>query len=195
MNKVSLMSNCRYKPSTIMITKNEVVEVGKTVKPHGVKGEISFIFSRNNFDEENMPYFIFEIEGLLVPFFIENFRYKTTSSALVKLEGINSDEQARELCNKTIYIHQQFALKETEQELEINYFVGFEVQEQKLGSLGKIIEVDTGTENTLFILDFDGKELLIPATDDFISSIDEKNQIIHMILPKGLVNLDLAEEE
>jgi 16S rRNA processing protein RimM len=178
-----------------MITKNEVFVVGQTAKPHGVKGEISFNFSKDNFDEEKLPYYIFEIDGIYVPFFVEDYRFKTDTTALVKLEGIDTDEQARSLSNHTIYIHQQFALKEAQEELGIAGFIGFTVEDKKLGLLGKITDVDDSTDNVLFVIEHQGEELLIPATDDFITTVDEEKRIIYMTLPEGLVNLQEAIEE
>lgn len=178
-----------------MITENEVFEVGKTAKPHGVKGEISFNFTKENFDEEKLPYYIFDIDGIYVPFFVEDYRFKTNTSALIKLEGIDTDEQARLISNHTVYIHQQFALKEAQEELGIAGFIGFKVEDTILGSIGKIIEVDTSTDNVLFVIEYQGEELLIPATDDFINTIDEEKQSINMTLPKGLVNLEEAVDE
>lgn len=178
-----------------MITKNEIFSVGHTAKPHGIKGELSFNFSKENFDEEKLPYYIFEMDGIFVPFFVEDYRYKSDTTAIVKLEGIDTEEQARLLSSHTVYIHTKFVLKESEEDLGIHFFVGFTVIDKQLGSLGKITEVDESTENVLFVIDKEGEELLIPATDDFISDIDEAKRIIHMNLPEGLVNLDLAESE
>lgn len=178
-----------------MITKKEVFVVGQTAKPHGVKGEITFNFSKENFDEEKLPYYIFEIDGIFVPFFVEDYRFKNNTAALIKLEGIDTDEQARSLSNHTVYIHQQYALKEEQEGLGIAEFIGFTVMDKTLGILGVITDVDTSTENTLFVIEYQGKELLIPASNDFIITIEEENQIINMTLPKGLVNLEEAIDE
>lgn len=178
-----------------MITKSEVFVVGQTGKPHGVKGELSFNFSKNNFDEEKLPYYIFEIDGIFVPFFVEDYRFKTDTTALIKLEGIDTDEQARSLSNHAIYIHQQFALKEESEALGIAGLIGFTIVDNTLGSLGIITDIDDSTDNVLFVLENQGEELLIPATNDFIHTIDAEKRIINMTLPVGLVNLHEAIEE
>ena len=38
------------------------------------------------------PYIVCEMDGILVPFFVEDFRYKTDTVVLVKLEDVNSEE-------------------------------------------------------------------------------------------------------
>ena len=55
--------------------------------------------------------------------------------------------------------------------------------------------MDDSTLNTLFIVDRQGEELLIPAQEDFIVDIDQQHKVITVDLPQGLLNLDEAEEE
>lgn len=178
-----------------MITLEEISPIGYTTKPHGIKGELSITVEKNIFDEDETPYFILEMDGIFVPFFIENFRFKTESTAIYKFENINSEDQAKELAGKTVYIKNEFKIDTEEDEEGVQFFVGFEVVDKNSGSLGTIKIVDESTKNTLFVIDNHGDELLIPATDYYITDIDELNQIIYMDLPEGLVDMDMAEDE
>ena len=54
-----------------MIREEEVFQIGKLGKTHGVKGEISFLFDDDVFDRVDADYLILKIDGILVPFFIE----------------------------------------------------------------------------------------------------------------------------
>ena len=67
-----------------MISLDEIFPIGQINKPHGVNGELSFTFSSDVFDTEEIPYLIMEIEGIPVPFFIEEYRFKPPVSALTK---------------------------------------------------------------------------------------------------------------
>lgn len=178
-----------------MITLEEISPIGYTTKPHGIKGDLSITIEKAIFDEDETPNFILEMDGIFVPFFIENFRYKTDTTAIYKFENIDTEEQARELGGKTVYIKNEFKIEDKQEEDGIQYFVGFEIVDKNAGSLGTIKQVDESTKNTLFIIDNHGDELLIPATDYYITDIDELNHIIYMDLPEGLVDLDLAEDE
>ncbi len=66
--------------------------------------------------------------------------------------------------------------------------LGYTVVNQHGEVLGLIDEVDDSTLNTLFIVKDRDKELLIPATEDFIAAIDEEKKIIEMYLPEGLID-------
>ena len=94
-----------------MILKSEVFPIGQIIKPHGVNGEMSFSFTSDIFDREDIPFFIFEIQGILVPFFLVEHRFKGSTTGLVILDGITSDEQAREFANLTIYLPKKFLEK------------------------------------------------------------------------------------
>ena len=59
----------------------------------------------------------------------------------------------------------------------LEFFVGFRVEDVRHGALGKVTDVDTSTVNTLFVVDRDGDELLIPAQEELIAGIDQKHKI------------------
>src|SRR5574344_322492 len=86
-----------------MIKKEDVFKIGQFAKPHGIKGEITLLTTSDVFDDSDDPFIVCEFEGILVPFFIEEYRYKSDSSILVKLENIDSELQAREFSNLEVY--------------------------------------------------------------------------------------------
>ena len=66
---------------------------------------------------------------------------------------------------------------------------GFTAVDETLGEIGEIIDVDDSTINTLFVIDNDGEEILIPAQEEMIAGIDNDNREIFFDLPEGLVSL------
>ena len=71
-------------------------KIGKLGKPHGVKGEISFHFDDDIFDRIEADFLALEVEGLLVPFFFEEYRFKGSETALVKFVNIETQERGKE---------------------------------------------------------------------------------------------------
>ena len=55
--------------------KDEVFKIGIFNKPHGVKGEISFTFTDDIFDRVECEYLVCLLDGIFVPFFIEEYLY------------------------------------------------------------------------------------------------------------------------
>ena len=146
-------------------------------------------FDDDIFDRADCPYLICEVDGLLVPFFIEEYRFKTDSSALVKFLDIDSSEQAQQLVGSTVYFENKFIEEGSEDEVSLNYFIGFTVKDGET-YIGKIIDIDDQTENWLFVIEHGDDELLIPAHEEFITDIDHQNRTITMDLPNGLIDLN-----
>ena len=169
-----------------MIRQEEVYKIGKLGKAHGVKGEISFLFDDDVFDRTDADYLVLDMDGILVPFFIEEYRFKTDDNALMKFEGIDTQERARELTGCEVYFPREMAEDDNEQ-LSWAAIVGFElIDASTRKSAGNIASVDDTTINILFELE-DGK--LIPASEDLITNIDTKKQQIFIHLPEGILEL------
>lgn len=168
-----------------MIRREDVYRIGKIGKPHGVKGEVSFQFDDDIFDRTDADILILELDGILVPFFMEEYRFRSDSLALMKLEGIDTQERARELTNCEVFFPRE--QQDDEENLSWAAIIGFTViDEQTNTPVGTIASVDDSTENVLFELE-DGT--LIPASEDLITNIDTKKRTITIDLPEGLLEL------
>lgn len=177
-----------------MIRKEEVYKIGIFNKPHGIHGELSFTFTDDIFDRVEAEYLICLLDGILVPFFLEEYRFRSDTTALVKLEGVDTAERARMFTNIEVYFPAKHAEAAEPEELSWNFFVGFRIEEVHRGELGEVTDVDTTTINTLFVVDYKGEELLIPAQEDFIVGIDQENRVITVDLPEGLLAMEDVEE-
>ena len=177
-----------------MIRREEVYKIGIFNKPHGIHGELQFTFTDDIFDRVEAEYIICLLDGILVPFFIEEYRFRSDTTALMKLEGVDTAERARMFTNVEVYFPRQEAGEENRDELTWDYFVGFDVTNPQHRYLGTVTDVDTSTVNTLLILDRDGMELLIPAQEEFVTDIDSENRKLVMDLPAGLLDLENVEE-
>ena len=169
-----------------MIKREEVYKIGKLGKVHGIKGEISFLFDDDVFDRTDADYLILDIDGILVPFFIEAYRFKTDSNALMKFEGMDTQEQARELTGCDVYFPRELADGDNDG-LSWAALVGYELVQTQTGEVvGKIASIDDSTINILFELE-NGK--LIPASEELITNVDTKKQQIEIELPEGILEL------
>ena len=153
-------------------------------------GELLFTFDDDIFDQVEADYIVCLMDGILVPFFFESYRFRSDSTALIKLEGIDTEQQARRMTNIEVYFPKEHADKLDDDELTWSYFVGFLIKDINKGEIGKVTDVDDSTINTLFVVDHNGSEVLIPAQEDFIVDLDRDNRVIVMNLPEGLLDLD-----
>lgn len=172
-----------------MIKKTEVFPVAQITKTHGIKGEMAFNTTNSVLNEVDVPFIVLEPEGILVPFYIENIRFKTDSTGLLQLEGVNTEEKAHELVGQDIYLPNKFMSEIEQDDVYVEYFVGFLVIDETLGKIGTISEIDDKTENILFVVSAENDDFLIPATEEYITKIDDKKKILYMDLPKGLLDI------
>lgn len=175
-----------------MIKRDDLVKIGKFEKPHGIKGEISFSFSNDIFDEGESEFLICEMDGIPVPFQMESYRFNSASRAFMKLVGVDTDEQAKLFSNSDVYYHKKYIPEETVKAdiSSWDFFIGFTLCDENSGMTGVISDVDETTINTLFVIEKeDGRELLIPASENLILDINIEQKIIRMHLPDGLTEL------
>ena len=169
-----------------MIRKEEVCKIGRIGKTHGVRGEVTFLFDDDVFDRADADYLIIDTDGILVPFFMEEYRFKTDSTAIVKFEDIDTQERARELTGCDVFFPLSL-VPDDDAPLSLSFLVGFKLIDAATGKdIGTIASVDDQTANTLFELE-DGT--LIPANDNLITNIDTALRQITVDLPEGLLDL------
>lgn len=178
-----------------MIRQEEVFKIGKIGKPHGVKGEVSLMFEDDVFDRVDADYLVLLIDGILVPFFFEEYRFKSGETALVKFCDIDSKEQAQELTGCDVYFSRKLA-EESQDAMSLNEAENFSLLDANNDNrlIGTVKSVDYSTVNTLFNVETpDGKEIMIPASEDFIIDVDTERHIIVVDLPEGLLDLEQAD--
>lgn len=170
-----------------MIRREDVYRIGCIGKAHGIKGEVSVQVSDDVFDRVDAEYLVLELDGIMVPFFMEEYRFKTDETVLVKFEGVDSQERARELTGTEVYFPRALADEADDGELSYAQLVGYTLKDNADGvAVGVISAVDEQTMNIMFELT-DGR--LLPASEELIVSIDTEEKVITMIIPEGILDL------
>ncbi len=168
-----------------MIKESDVYQIGQLNRPHGVKGEISFTFTTDVWSRVDADYLVCEVDGILVPFFLEEYRFRSDHSALVKFVGTDTVEQAQEMAGMKVLFPYSLTPRDEDEDYTWQSFVGYAVHDTDGRELGTITAVDDSTNNTLFEVG----SLLIPAADDLFVDIDHEAKTITMAIPEGLTDL------
>lgn len=177
-----------------MIADSDILPIGSFGKPHGVNGEINLL---TDCDIESLSCVIVDIDGINVPFFFDSVRPRGTESYLVVIDGIGSDKDVSGLVNKKV-----FALKSELHSVEVDNgecegdgfyaddLIGYDVTDAEAGLSGVIEDVDDSTDNVLFVVrTVEGRHVLIPVADEFISEIDVDKRLLKLDLPAGILEL------
>ena len=164
----------------------EVYKIGRIGKAHGIKGEVSLQYDDDIFDRVDADYLVLDVDGILVPFYMEEYRFRNDSVCLVKFCDIDTQQRASELTGCEVYFPRSLA-EEADEMPSLASLVDFEIVDASDGkTVGNIVAIDDQTANILFELE-DGT--LIPANDDLITDIDWAGKRITMNIPKGLLEL------
>ena len=171
--------------------KAEAVAVARISKTFGLNGELVIhLYDTFPYENANKESVYVEIDGIWTPFFFGSFRRRGQSKAVVVFDDMDSEYRASELVAKELFVFAEAAEPEpTDGELYLEDLVGYAVRLENHGGEGKITGFVESEFNPLFEIDWNGAAVLIPATDDFIVEINEKEQILRLDIPEGLLDL------
>jgi 16S rRNA processing protein RimM len=165
--------------------KKDFLEAGKIVALHGIKGEMRLKpWSDDSSFLKNFEYIYFGCEG-------ENKTKLISARAhgnvtLLKIEGVDSIEQAEKLRGKVVYI------KKSDAELpEGSYFVsdilGCEVFDNESGELlGTVGDIESYPANDVWHIKTASGEVLIPNVPDIVKKVCIDENRVYIYKMKGL---------
>ena len=175
-----------------MVTESQITEIGRLNQPHGIKGEINAV-AYDGIELSELSCIILDVDGIFVPFFMSGIRRRGTQSYLITIEGIENEQKASSIANKTIFALSDEVKQYTDNDEEGFYaedFIGFRIISSDGELNGIVTDIDDSTENVLFIVKADsGKKHLIPVADEIITGIDIENRQLTVELPAGLLEI------
>lgn len=173
-----------------MIGRDEVTGCGSILRSHGVNGDVVVPVDYGFVEESGMEFIALDMDGILVPFFIESARRRDSSSSILKLEGIDSLESADALRGRKVFLFRKYVGDDIDVQSLPDVFIGLEATDRRAGKLGKITAVDDSTANILFrITSSDGRELIVPASPELIENVDVRRGLVRFDLPEGLTDI------
>ncbi len=175
------------------MNKADCFHLGYVAKLHGYKGEVSLFLDVTNPEDYNSLDAVFiEIDQQLTPFFIESFKLKNKGFAAVKFEGVNTENDARILLRKKLFLPAQILPELTGNEFYDHEVVGYTVVDEKFGTVGILESVIDLAVNPLLQIMNGEKEVLVPLSQDVIKKVDRKKKELHILAPEGLIDLYLG---
>jgi 16S rRNA processing protein RimM len=110
--------------------------------------------------------------------------------AIIKLEGIDSAEQAEKLRSKALEIHHSQLEDLPEGQYYHFQLIGLEVWTNQGQRLGEVVRILSGSSNDNYVVAGEKGEILIPAIEDVVKSVDLKAKRITIEAIKGLLELN-----
>ncbi len=173
--------------------KEECILLGKIIKVQGYQGVVQVKLqhqsaddlSRTGHQKNKLETVFLIIDGIPVPFFIEEILSTTGERAILKLEGVDTREDAVDILGSAVYIRKTSGVRGNERE-NLKKFAGFIIYDTMGNEIGKIVDVQNMAGNRIFLVDHLGEERMIPAHMDLVIDINDRDETIIMELPDGL---------
>ena len=173
------------------MNKNDCYYLGYISKVHGIKGEVVFTLKVDEPKRyKKMGSIFIEQNGQLNSFIVESVSFKN-ELAIVKLEKMNAPEIAKTLVGSQLYMSLTFLPKLTGKAFYFHDVIGYKVVDANAGDIGIIESVLEYPGQNILQIKKNEKQILIPVNPDFIDKIDHENKILHVIAPKGLIDVYL----
>lgn len=165
----------------------EYLSIGQIINIHGFKGEVKvypltddvsrFKKLKVVYVEENNRLVRYEVEGVKL----------LRNTVVVKLKGIDTEEAANKLRNFYMKVDRKSAVKLPQNSYFICDLIDLEAFDERGLFLGTIKDVLQTGSNDVYVIQTDGKDLLIPALKEVVKEIDLENRKIVVQLPEGLI--------
>lgn len=163
--------------------------VGRVRAPFGYRGEVR-IQILTDFPERFAELQEIWVGPELRPYHVESARLQQ-GGAILKLEGIDDPEHAGELRGELLYVPLSEAMPLGEDQYYHYQILGLDVYTVDGRRLGRIEEILETGSNDVYVVQEQGREVLIPAVKDVVQQVDLEQHRLVVSLPPGL----LDEEE
>lgn len=176
-----------------MIRREEVFYIGRITKTRGLRGEIEMLFTDDAFDRGESDYLVVDMDGILVPFFWEEYRFKNDEAVILKFADVDDETAARRLAGHDAYYPlKSLTADEDEASLRsLKAFTGFNVRRDTGEELGTVTAVDDSSENVLiYVSTPSGGEVILPLHNDFVTDYSLTERWLVLRLPDELLTLN-----
>ena len=171
----------------------DLIKIGKIVNAQGLKGEVKLISYSD--DPDRFEY----LENIVVrgkdgpeeSFVIEDVRYTSGGSVILKLAGVEDRTAAESMKEKDVFMDEADLPELEEGQYYVRDIAGSEVVAEDGRVIGTLKDVLTNTAQDLYVVERGNgaSDLMIPGVDEFILDVDAKGKKITVRLPEGLEEL------
>ncbi len=166
--------------------------LGYVVKTIGNKGVLRIQLDTDNPQYyQNLSEVMLAIKEQLVTYPIKEISI-TDDKANISFKNIDNTEVAKMLQGCSLYLPLTSLPKLKGNKFYFHEVTGFEVYDKEKGLIGTIQTIIDQTSQPIIQIDFNGKEILIPITDEIIINVDRDKKRMDIEAPDGLIEIYLS---
>ena len=170
------------------VTLNDLLEVGVAVSLHGFRGDLKIRPLPTG--DLALPgahtVYLKDSEGLLTQYkAVRSSKHK--QNILLRLSGMDSLADVEPLVGSSIWMAKADLPELDDEQYYWSDLEGLDVVDQKKGVLGPVVGMFATPAHDILEVDGLTGEVLIPAIEPFLVSVDRDKGQLHVDLPEGLI--------
>ena len=159
-------------------------QIGHVIKPHGLKGEVVAIIEASAAERIQILDRVFlDIQGSKIPYPLQYTKPLRPGQFKLRLDGVESLEEAEALRKNAIYCLSSEIPDEEEVDLE-----GFMVLNRGV-EIGEVNSVIDNSLQVLLEVKSESGDVYIPLTSDWIIEVNVEEKKLDFDLPEGLLDI------
>ncbi len=174
-----------------MIKLDSLYSVARITKLYGAEGEV-VLKLYDTFPEDveiEEPLFII-VDGLAVPLFFSTFVERGRDKAVAKFNDLDSEYRISEFIGSELHMIEVEGDREPDEEEDEEFLfenlVGYTMFDLATHRKGEVLRYIDYELNPIFIVDFEGVEVSVPACDDIVLDIYPDANVVEADIPEGL---------
>lgn len=166
----------------------DLVQLGIIIKPQGLQGEVKVIIKDSVMESVKVLQALFiDMETGPVPYFVVDARRGGKDTYYLAFEDIEDRTGAEKITGRPLFIDRK-DLKKIK-EIGFAFAIGYTIKDEVLGEVGIIDDIYEMPANEVAQVMVNGKEILLPLNDTFVTSADKKKKILYTNLPEGILDV------
>ena len=170
------------------------LRIGKIISLHGIKGEVKIFPTTDDLNRFNdlKEFYILENDDAnddefekLDTVTSEGVKY-IKNTCILKIRGYNKIEESTKLIGKNIYVSRDNATPLKNNEYYIVDLIGLKtyIADEYIGDVKDIMK---SSSTDILVIDYNGKDLLVPMVTDFVEKVDVDKSVIILKTIEGLI--------
>jgi 16S rRNA processing protein RimM len=163
--------------------------LGTITKTHGLKGHLVVKLDTDEPEAyNNLESVLVNLNGIPVPFFIEESSLLNRNSLRIKFE--DNSNAVQDLIGCDVYLPLDTLPKLDGKKFYYHEILNFDLVDDEKQIVGKITEInDSGVQSLFNVQLVNEKEIYIPIINDWITEVNREKRYISMTLPEGILDL------
>lgn len=169
--------------------KKDCYLLGRITRTHGLQGNLVLKLDTDQpeFYKKLEGIFI-EINGLLVPFFVDKQQYLKSDTKLISFKN-STPQLLEQVVGREVYLPLESLPPLSGKSFYYHEVVGYRLIDTEGRVFGVVQSVNDQTAQHYFLLDLEGKQVIVPIIKDWIKDLNREEKIITMELPEGLLEV------